>query len=225
MDGSQTDFHASLATDTADARAFLLAAPVISDALAGRITVERYRAFLTQAYHHVRHTLPLLMALGGRLPDRHAGLRAEVVHYCEEEVGHEQWILDDIRATGGDPEAAARSTPHPATDAMVSHAWDTVMRRNPVGFFGMVFVLEGTSVALALQAADRIQATLGLPSTAFRYLRSHGHLDKEHVQHLAGILNRLGDPEDREAVRQCARTMYWLYGQVFRGVDTPAFAT
>jgi heme oxygenase len=107
---------------------------------------------------------------------------------------------------------------------MVACAWDTVMRRNPVGFFGMVFVLEGTSVALALQAADRIQAGLGLPPTAFRYLRSHGHLDQDHVQHLAGILNRLDDPEDREAVRRCARTMYWLYGQVFRGIDAPAFA-
>jgi pyrroloquinoline quinone (PQQ) biosynthesis protein C len=172
----------------------------------------------------VRHTLPLLMALGGRLPNRHADLRRDVIQYCEEEVGHELWILDDIRATGGDAEAAARSTPHPATDAMVACAWDTVMRRNPVGFFGMVFVLEGTSVALALQAADRIQASLGLPSTAFRYLRSHGHLDQDHVQHLAGILNRLDDPADREAVRRCARTMYWLYGQVFRGIDAPAFA-
>lgn len=223
MDGSQMDFHAELAADTADARAFLLTAPVIRDALAGQITVARYRAFLTQAYHHVRHTLPLLMALGSRLPDRHAALRAEVVHYCEEEIGHEQWILDDIRAAGGDAEAAARSTPHPATDAMVSHAWDTVLRRNPVGFFGMVFVLEGTSVALALHAAESIQSSLGLPPTAFRYLRSHGHLDQEHVQHLAGILQQLHDPEDRAAVRQCARTMYWLYGQVFRGIDAPAF--
>jgi pyrroloquinoline quinone (PQQ) biosynthesis protein C len=224
MDGSTPDFHSQLAAETADARAWLQASPLVGDALAGRLTVERYRAFLTEAYHHVRHTLPLLMALGGRLPDRHADLRRDVVHYCEEEVGHELWILDDIRATGGDAEAAARSAPHPATDAMVACAWDTVMRRNPVGFFGMVFVLEGTSVALALQAADRIQASLGLPSTAFRYLRSHGHLDQDHVQHLAGILNRLDDPADREAVRRCARTMYWLYGQVFRGVDAPAFA-
>jgi pyrroloquinoline quinone (PQQ) biosynthesis protein C len=221
MDGTTGDFHATLTRDTADARAFLLSAPVIGAALKGTLTVEQYRAFLTQAYHHVRHTLPLLLALGGRLPDHHAALRKQVVHYCEEEIGHEQWILDDLRATGADPAAAARSTPHPATDAMVAYAWDTVQRRNPVGFFGMVFVLEGTSVALALQAADRIQATLGLPATAFRYLRSHGQLDQEHVQHLAGILAVLTDPADRTAVRDCARAMYWLYGQVFRSLDAP----
>jgi hypothetical protein len=36
-------------------------------------------------------------------------------------------------------------------------------RGNPLGFFGMVHVLEGTSVSLALLAADAIQKPLGLP--------------------------------------------------------------
>jgi pyrroloquinoline quinone (PQQ) biosynthesis protein C len=93
------------------------------------------------------------------------------------------------------------------------------MRRNPLGFFGMVHVLEGTSVALALTAADRIQQTLGLPTRAFTYLRSHGELDKEHVNDLAAILARFTETEDREAVIRCARGIYWLYGQVFRGLD------
>jgi hypothetical protein len=88
----------------------------------------------------------------------------------------------------------------------------------------MVHVLEGTSVALALQAADRIQSALGLPSRAFTYLRSHGELDKQHVDDLAGILGRIDDPRDREAVIRCARGIYCLYGQVFRGLEEPAVA-
>ena len=68
---------------------------------------------------------------------------------------------------------------------MVGYAWDTVQRRNPVGFFGMVFVLEGASVALALNAADQIQRSLSLPARAMTYLRSHGQLDREHIHHLA----------------------------------------
>jgi pyrroloquinoline quinone (PQQ) biosynthesis protein C len=98
------------------------------------------------------------------------------------------------------------------------------MRRNPLGFFGMVHVLEGTSVALALNAADRIQQALGLPSRAFTYLRSHGELDKEHVNDLAAILARFTEADDREAVIRCARGIYWLYGQVFRGLDLEAGA-
>jgi pyrroloquinoline quinone (PQQ) biosynthesis protein C len=215
-------FYEQLARTTAADRDYLLAAPAIQRCLAGDVTRDLYIAFLTQAYHHVRHTVPLLMAVGACLPDRHASLRTEILHYLEEETGHEQWILNDIEHAGGDRAAAAASQPAIATDAMVAYAYDMVMRRNPVGFFGMVFVLEGTSVAMALRAADRIQETLKLPSNAFSYLRSHGELDKEHVHHLAGILARLDTQEDRDAVVQCARAMFWLYGNVFRSLDAGA---
>jgi pyrroloquinoline quinone (PQQ) biosynthesis protein C len=213
------NFHEQLARETSADRAFLLTAPVIQQCLSGDVTCELYVAFLTQAYHHVRHTVPLLMAVGSRLPDRHAWLRDSVLHYLEEETGHEQWILNDIAAAGGDREAAAASAPNVATEAMVAYAYDTVMRRNPIGFFGMVHVLEGTSVSLALQAADRIQSMLDLPTRAFTYLRSHGELDKEHINDLAVILERLTDPDDRAAVVSCARGIYWLYGQVFRSLE------
>ena len=215
-------FHEQLARATAPDRDFLLAAPVIQRALAGDVTRELYVAFLTQAYHHVRHTVPLLMAVGSRLPDRHGWLQDSILHYLEEETGHDEWILNDIARAGGDRAAAAASEPSVATEAMVAYAYDTVMRRNPIGFFGMVHVLEGTSVALALNAADRIQATLGLPVNAFTYLRSHGELDKQHINDLGAILERLADEEDRRAVIRCARGIYWLYGNVFRGLEPAA---
>lgn len=212
-------FHEQLARDTASDRDFLLSAPVIQRCLSGEVTRQLYLAFLTQAYHHVRHTVPLLMAVGSRLPARHAWLQGPVLHYLEEEAGHDQWILNDIRNAGGDRAAAAASAPAVATESMVAYAYDTVMRRNPVGFFGMVYVLEGTSVSLALRAADRIQAALCLPTSAFSYLRSHGELDQDHVQDLAEILGKLDQPGDREAVIGCAKGIFWLYGQVFRGLD------
>jgi len=39
------------------------------------------------------------------------------------------------------------------------------------------------------------------------------------VNHLAGILDRFDDEQDREAVVRCARGIYWLYGQMFRGLE------
>ena len=215
-------FQDQLVARTTSERAFLLAAPVIQRALAGQITRETYIAFLTQAYHHVRHTVPLLMAVGSRLPDRLMWLQPQLIHYVEEEQGHEQWILNDIEAAGGDRLSAAQSQPDIATSAMVAFAYDMVARRNPAGFFGMVHVLEGTSVALAVRAADRMQAALGLPTRAFTYLRSHGTLDQEHVQHLAGILERFDCDEDREAVIACAQSIYWLYGSMFHRLENTA---
>lgn len=216
---AHTSFYEELQTITTGDRDFLLTAPIISAAFAGEISQARYLAFLGQAWHHVRHTMPLLMALGSRLPDRHAGLLNNVLHYLEEETGHDEWILNDIVAAGGDRYAAAHSAPNIETEAMVAYAWDTIMRGNPIGFFGMVFVLEGSSAALALRGADAIQNTLGLPDSAFSYLRSHGTLDQEHVRDLAEILNGLSDPEDQAAVTRCVKAMYWLYGHMFRGID------
>lgn len=212
-------FYDQLAAETSAARQYLLTAPAIVRTLAGGITRELYLAFLGQAFQHVRHTVPLLMAVGSRLPADYEWLRKEIAHYIEEEYGHEQWILNDIAAAGGDREAAATAAPHVEADAMIAYAYDTVMRRNPVGFFGMVYVLEGTSIALALDAASKVQGTLALPNNAFSYLRSHGTLDQQHVQQLAGILNRLPTAADREAVTTCANAMFWLYGNVFRSLD------
>jgi hypothetical protein len=85
-------------------------------------------------------------------------------------------------------------------------------------------VLVGTSVALALLAADRIQEQLGLPGKAFSYLRSHGTLDQQHTKHLATLLDALDDPRDRAAVTHAAKMFYKLYGDVFRGLPLPVVA-
>jgi pyrroloquinoline quinone (PQQ) biosynthesis protein C len=212
----------ALTLRTAPDRARLQAIPVITRALRGEVTRELYLAFLEQAWHHVRHTVPLLMAVGSRLPPRHHWLQKELVHYLEEEQGHDDWILSDIAAAGGDADAVRRGAPAIETDAMVAYAYDTVMRRNPAGFFGMVYVLEGTSAALALNAADSIQRSLGLPGNAFTYLRSHGKLDQQHVGHLASIVDRLDAGIDLPAVVTCARSMFRLYGDVFRSLEAPA---
>jgi pyrroloquinoline quinone (PQQ) biosynthesis protein C len=183
--------------------------------------VASYVAFLAQAYHHVRHTVPLLRACRGHLPARLAWMRRAIDEYIEEEAGHDEWILGDIAACGGDPDAVRNGQPSAATELMVAYAWDTVMRGNPVGFFGMVHVLEGTSVALALEAADRIQSKLRLPDAAFTYLRSHGLLDQEHTKHLASLLDELDDAGDRAAVTHAARMFFKLYGDVFRSLPLP----
>lgn len=212
-------FYETLTAATAADRERLFSAPIIADCLQGRVSSESYQAFLSQAFHHVRHTTPLLMLLGGRLPERLAWLRKAVAEYIEEEIGHEEWILNDIAAAGGDADAVRASHPELPAEVMVAYAYDLVNRGNPAGFFGMVFVLEGTSVALALTAADRIQQALNLPNKAFSYLRSHGTLDQEHTKHLANLVNAM-TPEDQAEVLRCARIFYKLYGDIFRALPT-----
>ncbi len=215
-------FHARLLADTAEARKSLLGAPIIQACLRGEVSLPSYLAFLREAYHHVRHTVPLMRACKAALPARNRWLEGPLDEYAEEEIGHDQWILNDIAAAGGDPGAVRRGPPGVATEVMVAYAYDTVARGNPLGFFGMVHVLEGTSVSLALLAADQIQRRLALPNGAFSYLRSHGTLDQEHVAHFQELMDRIEDPADQAAIVHAARVFFRLYGDVFRGLPMPS---
>jgi len=193
----------------------LMRIPFVQAATAGTLTREEYLAFLAQAYHHVRETVPLFMAAGARLAPRQRWLQAPIAEYLAEEIGHDAWILSDIEAAGGDPDAVREGEPGHACDVLVAYAWDTVLRRDPVGLFGMVHVLEGTSVRGASRAARALQERLGLPTEAFTYLTSHGALDVDHVAFFAGLMDRLDDPRDQRAVLRCARATFTLYGDVF----------
>ena len=51
-----------------------------------------------------------------------------------------------------------------------------------------------------------------------------GELDREHVGDLERILGRITAEDDRAAVIRCARGIYWLYGQMFRGLDAAPVA-
>lgn len=217
-------FHAQLLQQTEQARMGLLSAPIIQGCLRGEVSLPSYIAFLTEAYHHVRHTVPLLQACQAALPAHHAWLKPALDEYVEEEKGHEEWILDDIRACGGDAEAVRHGRPGHAAEVMVAYAYDTIQRGNPLGFFGMVHVLEGTSVSLALLAADSIQKPLRLPDAAFSYLRSHGTLDQEHTAHFQLLMDQISDPQDQADIVRGAKAFFWLYGEVFRGLPLPQTA-
>ena len=212
-------FFERLQRETAADRQYLYAAPLIRAAFAGLVGRDDYIAFLAQAYHHVRHTVPLMMACGARLGADDEWLRQKIAHYIEEEIGHQEWILDDIREAGGDADAVRHGRPNAETELMVAYAYDTIARGNPVGFFGMVYVLESTSTELATGAASTLQNALGLPKKAFTYLTTHGSVDVGHVDFFRDLVSQLRTDADRNAVLHAAHMFFRLYGGVFRSIE------
>jgi len=211
-------FFQRLVQETAAERQVLQSTPQILDGLAGRISLATYIAYLTEAFHHVSHTVPLMEAAKANLgPDR-VRFSDALDEYIDEETGHERWILNDIRACGGDAEAAAASTPRPATQAMIDFAYHTIRNVNPMGFFGMVFVLEGTSVQLATQGAAAVRGSLGLPPQAFSYLTSHGSLDVSHMAFFQGLMDEVEDSADQDAIVAAAKRIFLLFADVFSAI-------
>ncbi len=212
------EFFEIIQQHTEQERNYLLNSPIITQCMQGVVSLESYCSFLTQAYHHVKHTVPLFMACGSRLPERLEWLREAVADYIDEEIGHQEWILNDLETCGVDKEIIRNSTPYFETELMISYAYDTIQRKNPVGLFGMVNVLEGTSVALATHAAHVIQDKLNLPDNGFSYLNSHGSLDIKHIDFYKSLMNNLDNEDDKQAVLHCAKAMYILYANIFRAL-------
>jgi pyrroloquinoline quinone (PQQ) biosynthesis protein C len=205
-----------LLAETEAERTSLLEIPFVQHGARGELSLLSYIAFLTEAYHHVKQTTPLLMACGSRVPHTMEWLRDAMAHYIEEELGHQEWILNDIQVCGGDPETVKHGSPGIAAEVMCAYAYDMIQRRNPIGFLGMVLVLEGTSIELAAKAAKATQVNLGLPDNAFTYLTSHGSLDVSHMQFYQGLVNRLDNEEERRFIIHAAKRFYKLYGDIFR---------
>lgn len=211
-------FFEILAQTTERQRNELYRVPQIVDAMRGDISRQSYLAYLEQAYHHVKHTVPLMMTAGARLPETKEYLRDALVEYIGEEAGHQEWILNDIGKSGGDAEAVRNGQANAATEIMIAYAYDYVTRINPVGFFGMVYVLEGTSIQLATNTAETLQKSLGLSADCFSYLSSHGSLDQEHMRFFEKLVNRIDDEDDQAAIIHVAKRIYVLFANVFRSI-------
>ena len=217
LNTAESNFE-TLCFETQTEQKELTSVPIINKALSGNISLEQYVAFLTQAYHHVKHTVPLLMLTGSKISHQNEWLRTMMAEYIEEEIGHEKWILNDIYACGGDKQQVVDSDPAFATELMVSYAYDSISRINPLCFLGMVHVLEGTSVQLATHAANSIKESLDLPQKAFSYLISHGDLDQDHQKFFETLVNRLDTQQLAVVIKSCKR-FYRLYADIFRGLD------
>lgn len=215
-------FFDHLVTETGPVRQALYGVPQLVDGLRGDISRTTYVAYLTEAYHHVSHTTKFLAAMRAALPADKRWLEPAIDEYIEEETGHEAWILNDIAAAGGDAEAARAAIPNLETQVLIAYNYDYIARRNPVGFLGMVFMLESTSTQIASHGADAVRRKLGLPETAFSYLYSHGALDIEHMKFLEETVNRVTDPADQAAIIEVARDTFRLFANLMRAIPHDA---
>jgi pyrroloquinoline quinone (PQQ) biosynthesis protein C len=214
-------FYERLVTETADSRNAFLSIPLVGSTLRSGASRSLYLDFLAEAYHHVKHTFPLLALAASRTSD----LRYQdaLVEYMEEERGHEQWILNDIRALGGDPDTVRDGQGGPACRIMVGYAYYAIEHISPYAFLGSVHVLEGMSVLLADQVADAMKASLGLESeTGFTYLRTHGSLDSEHVAFFRTLVDGFDDRKTQRVIIDNATIFYRLYGSIFHDLGARA---
>lgn len=187
-------------------------------------TLERgdYIGFLTETYHYVKFTQPLLARAAERLDE--LGKQPEMAtlfrQKSEEENGHDAWAMHDLKELGCDPEDVVYRTPSAAVQAYI--AWNQYMVEsdNPTGYLGTAYVLEALSVHRAFKAVDSLKRTKKIPNIddAVVYLTGHGEADGGHVQALAYMLSKITDPMEIEMIAASARVTRLTYLGLFKTV-------
>ena len=208
------NFYDQLQIATGAERNAFMSIPLIQSTVQKGASRDLYIDFLTQAYHHVKHTFPLLALASAHTSDE--AYQDALVEYMEEERGHEKWILNDIRAMGGDAEGVRLGRPGHACEIMVGYTYYAIEWISPYAMLGSVHVLEGMSTLLADKAADAIQSSLLIPGMdGFSYLRSHGALDIKHVAFFKDLVNAL-PAKAQPVIVDTSKIIYRLYGDIFR---------
>lgn len=185
----------------------------------GTPTLPEYGGFLTQTYHYVRWTGPLLALAAERM--KHLGqdpeLASLLAHKAHEEAGHELWALNDGIALGLSREAIVEASASPAVESYV--AWNRFITRSdtPIAFLGTAYVLESLSLDRGAATVRNLRARCTLPGiqNALSFLERHATADELHLEQLTQKLARLRRPHERERTALSARITRHLYLGLF----------
>jgi pyrroloquinoline quinone (PQQ) biosynthesis protein C len=181
------------------------------------LTLPEYRAFLHDLYHIVLNFCPIMAAAVARCNGGMDTVRDELRERIEEETGHEQWVLEDVAAVGGDVRSVTATPPSAPVQAMIGFNYDAASRVHPYSVLGMLYVLEVIASVYGGKVADSIARAIGRDPEkgGFRFLSSHATMDADHMAKLNVLLKTIHDPAGQAAIIESTRVNFHQFGQLF----------
>jgi pyrroloquinoline quinone (PQQ) biosynthesis protein C len=157
-----------------------------------------YAALLVETFHYVKHSCSLMCLACARLDHSQGDLQTYLARHIEEEVAHENWVLEDLEVLGYDRAAAATSKPLAETIHLIGSQLYVIHYLDPAGLLGYVYVME--SMPPRRQALEELSEAFGIPTEAMKFLIRHGEEDVKHKRDLLHALDHfLRDSRQREA--------------------------
>jgi pyrroloquinoline quinone (PQQ) biosynthesis protein C len=208
-------FFADLVTRTDESRRAFESHPVVLDAVARGLPVERYRRLLLELYTVVWHFNPVTAAAASRLGDENRALRYFLYEHLHEESGHEQWVMSDLDAVGVTESDARGHEPSVATLSLVGYNYWSADRRHPASVLGMLYALEVIASVYGGPFAAAIRESLLLDGDrGVSFIASHASLDAAHMAELRQVLNTVTEPAAREAIVESVRVNFHHFGAI-----------
>lgn len=194
-------FFADLVVRTDEARRAFETHPVVLDAVAKGLSLERYRTLLLELYHVVWHFNPVSAAAASRMADSHRQVRYFLYEHMHEESGHEEWVRNDLEAVGVAPAQTEAHEPSAFTRALVGYNYWAADRRHPCSVLGMLYTLEVIASVYGGPFASAIKESLLLEGErGVSFINSHATMDAEHMADLRQVLNTIDDGPAQEAI-------------------------
>ena len=163
-----------------------LASPRISDL---------YVEYLISSHWIARASIPLMqtareraMSIGIKDPVG-AALAPYLEGHIVEEMGHDEWFLEDLDVLGWNRAAVLTQPPSATVASLVGAQYYWVLHYHPVALLGFLTALESHPPSRPL--IDELISRTGHPPEAFRTLIEHADLDPHHEAELYGLLNDL----------------------------------
>ncbi len=214
-----TLFFAELVGQTDEDRRAFETHPVVIDAVARGLDVERYRRLLLELYHVVWHFNPVCAAAASRLDDRLRDVRYFLYEHMQEERGHEQWVMNDLDAVGVPAAQALAHAPSPWTLALVGYNYWAVDRRHPCAVLGMLYALEVIASVYGGPFASAIKESLLLEGErGVSFIASHATMDAKHMAELRTVLNLVDDAAAQQAVVEAVRVNFHHFTGIVAGL-------
>ena len=212
-------FFAELVTRTDEARRDFETHPVVLDAVAHGMVIERYRKLLLELYHIVWHFNPVCAAAASRVADSHRQVRYFLYEHMQEEAGHEQWVTNDLEAVGVSQTTLIAHQPSLDTLALVGYNHWAADRRDPCSVLGMMYTLEVIASVYGGTFAQAIRDSLLLEGErGVSFISSHATLDAEHMAELRQVLNTITDEAAQAAIIESTLVNFHHVTRVFSQV-------
>ena len=212
-------FFADLVTRTDEARRDFETNPVVLDAVANGMSIERYRKLLLELYHVVWHFNPVCAAAASRIPDAQRQVRYFLYEHMHEESGHEEWVMNDLEAVGVGHADTRGHQPSVHTLALTGYNYFAADRRHPCSVLGMMYTLEVIASVYGGAFSSAIRESLLLEGDrGVSFISSHAEMDAEHMIELRKILNTVESEAAREAIVESTAFNFHHFTRLFEAI-------
>jgi pyrroloquinoline quinone (PQQ) biosynthesis protein C len=137
----------------------------------------------------------------------------------QEEAGHEQWVLNDLRSVGVPDEQIESHQTSAFTLAMNGYNYNTADRGHPAAVLGMLYAFEVIASVYGGPFASAVKEALLLEGEeGVTFISSHATMDVKHMAELRTILDTVNDEAARAAICQSTRVNFQLLTNLFSSV-------